>query len=79
MQAVRGQRGRHESSGRRATSAWTVAGCVGTLACDLAEATFPCRNQVDQAGGPKSAAADKYRRSNAAAAYLGCKAACVKP
>lgn len=55
------------------------AGCVGTLACDLAEATFPCRNQVDQAGGPKSAAADKYRRSNAGAAYLGCKVACGKP
>jgi hypothetical protein len=55
------------------------AGCVGTLACDLAEATFPCRPQVDQAGGPKSATADKYRRSNAGAAYLGCKAACAKP
>ncbi|MCC6903160.1 MAG: hypothetical protein IT377_29585 [Polyangiaceae bacterium] len=55
------------------------AECFGTLACDLAEPTFPCRAQVDATGGPTSGVAEKYRRSNARAAYLGCGARCSKP
>ncbi len=53
------------------------SGCLGTLGCDLASPTFPCRKEVDAAGGPNSAVASKYRESNAAASRLGCDAVCT--
>lgn len=54
------------------------AGCYGTLGCDLVAKAFPCRDEVNAAGGPKSAAATIYRESNAQAAWVGCDVACRK-
>lgn len=54
------------------------AGCFGTLACDLASKTFPCRKEVDAAGGPKSEIATMYRMSNVWAVRSGCDVACGK-
>lgn len=51
-------------------------GCLGTLDCDLASAAFPCKAEVNAAGGPKSPIATKYRESNIAASRLGCDAVC---
>lgn len=54
-----------------------AAGCYGAIACDLASPAFPCKPEVDAAGGPKSMVAEAYRRANADAARRGCDVACA--
>lgn len=54
-----------------------AAGCYGKLGCDLASPGFPCKAEVDAAGGPKSPVAEAFRQANADAPRRGCDVACA--